>query len=286
MADILDVGNASCKHFRCNTSSVHPEPADVVVCRHTSSMCSGIYAQASAHNISDTMELGPELRLATEVIARQENPPHLAAAMRHPVQCRREGMCPGGRPGLQNQWQAAQSRLRWVRLPCLPACHIVHSVEAVVPAPLHRMFPSAAEIMPMEIPLFEEDESLQIERIVLYPYPDLRRIWTRCWVTAVQDARPNLEISVLAPNGVEDNSTFLMALDTQKVETTLHMRQPVPGVTYRVIAELTEGLSTEARVLDRHEFDMVLEFRDAEHHEPGFGFVVDWDESQNADRAQ
>lgn len=34
---------------------------------------------------------------------------------------KRGGMCPGGCPGLQNRWQVAQSRLRWVRLPHLPA---------------------------------------------------------------------------------------------------------------------------------------------------------------------
>ncbi len=68
-----------------------------------------------------------------------------------------------------------------------------------------------------------------------------------------------------------------MALDTQKVETTLHMRKPVPGATYRVVAELSDGLSTEAQVLDRQEFDLILEFRDAERREPGFGMGVDWD---------
>lgn len=129
----------------------------------------------------------------------------------------------------------------------------------------------------MEIPLFDDDQSLQIERIVLYPYPDLQRIWTRCWLTAVQDTRPNLEIRVLGADGIEDNSIFLMALDTQRVETTLHMRNPVPGAAYRVVAELSEGLVSDADILDRREFEMVLEFRDAERKQPGFGIGVDWD---------
>lgn len=133
----------------------------------------------------------------------------------------------------------------------------------------------------MEIPLFDDEQDLQIVRIVLYPYPDLHRIWTRCWLTAVQDARPNLEIRVLDQDGVEDNSTFLMSLDTQRVETTLHMRNPVPGATYRVVAELSEGLSADAPTLDRREFEMVLEFRDAERKEPGFGVGVDWDDLRN-----
>ncbi len=138
----------------------------------------------------------------------------------------------------------------------------------------------------MEIPLFEEDKPLQIERIVLYPYPDLQRIWTRAWLTAVQDQSPNLEIRVIGPDGIEDNSTFLMALDAQRVETTLHMRNPVPGATYHVIAELSEGLSTDAESLDLQEFDMVLEFRDAESKEPGFGVGVDWDSLRGAGGGQ
>lgn len=134
----------------------------------------------------------------------------------------------------------------------------------------------------MEIPLFEDDQPLRIERIVLYPYPDLTRIWTRCWLTAVQETSPNLEISVIGPDGTEDNSTFLMALDTQRIETTLHMRHPEPGAIYHVVAELTEGLSTDAQLLDRQEFDMDLEFRDAERKEPGFGMGVDWDDLTGA----
>jgi len=134
----------------------------------------------------------------------------------------------------------------------------------------------------MEIPLFDDDEALKIERIVLYPYPDLKRIWTRCWLTAVQDVHPNLEFRVYSPDGLEDNSAYLMAVDTQRVETTLHMRHPVPGSTYRVVAELSEGMETDAEVLDRHEFEMVLEFRDAEHNEAGFGIGVDWDSLRSA----
>ena len=81
----------------------------------------------------------------------------------------------------------------------------------------------------------------------------------------------------LGPGGVEDDGVFLMALDTQRVETTLHMRNPVPGAAYQVVAELSEGLVADASVLDRREFEMVLEFRDAERKEPGFGVGVDWD---------
>ena len=129
----------------------------------------------------------------------------------------------------------------------------------------------------MEIPLFEDDKPLRFERIVLYPYPDLKRIWTRCWLPAIQDKAPNLEIRVLNHDGVEDNSVFLMAQTDQRIETTLHMRNPVPGATYRVVADLTLGLDAEAELLDRQEFDLALEFRNPERNEPGFGIGVDWE---------
>ena len=137
----------------------------------------------------------------------------------------------------------------------------------------------------MEIPLFENDKPLQFERIVLYPYPDLKRIWVRCWLPAVQETRPNLEIRILNPDGAEDNSTYSMELDTQKFETTMHMRHPIPGATYHVVAELSLGLNDNPELLDRQEFDLVLEFRDAERHEPGFGVGIDWDNIRDAGNA-
>ena len=53
----------------------------------------------------------------------------------------------------------------------------------------------------MDISLFQQDEPLRIERAILYPYPDLKRIWTRIWLPAVQDERPNLRILLIKPHG-------------------------------------------------------------------------------------
>ena len=130
----------------------------------------------------------------------------------------------------------------------------------------------------MEIPLFENDVELKFERIVLYPYPDMKRIWTRCWITAVQDEQPNVEIRVLNPDGSENTSVYLMAQSEQRVETTLHLRDPKPEATYSVVAELTVGISEHPEVRDVQEFDMVLEFRNPDANEPGFGMGVAWDE--------
>lgn len=131
----------------------------------------------------------------------------------------------------------------------------------------------------MEISLFDDNETLRVERCILYPYPDLTRIWTRLWVTPTQDDdKPNLEVIVLDPDGSESCSVFMMAHAESRAETTLHLRNPIPGATYRVAVEMTQGVGDAQKVLDRHIFDMKLEFRDPERGAPGFGFGVDWDE--------
>ena len=132
----------------------------------------------------------------------------------------------------------------------------------------------------MEISLFQPDETLRFERIVLYPYPDLKRIWTRAWLTAVQDQKPNVELVIFNPDGRENTSVYLMAHAEQRIETTLHLRNPMPGATYHVVAELTMGLTDQPVLVERQEFDLVLEFRNPERKEPGFGIGVDWAEMQ------
>ncbi len=130
----------------------------------------------------------------------------------------------------------------------------------------------------MEISLFQADETLRFERIVFYPYPELKRIWARGWLTAVQDQQPNIEIMVLNPDGTENNSVFMLAFAEKKLDTTLHMRNPQPGATYHVIVLLSLGLTENPEVIDQHEFDLILEFRNPDAGEPGFGMGVDWDE--------
>jgi hypothetical protein len=130
----------------------------------------------------------------------------------------------------------------------------------------------------MEIPLFEADTPMRFERIVLYPYPDMKRIWTRIWLPAVEDQSPNVEITVINPDGSENCSVYMMARTEQRIETTLHMRNPIPNTVYHVLAILSTGMGDTAEELDRREFDMTLEFRDPAKSEPGFGVGVDWSE--------
>src|SRR5687767_12488760 len=106
----------------------------------------------------------------------------------------------------------------------------------------------------MEIPLFEAGTPMRFERIVLYPYPDLKRIWTRFYLSAVEGEAPNVEIMVMNPDGTENCSVYMMARTDQRIETTLHMRDPVPGAIYRVHAVLSKGMGDAAEELDRREF--------------------------------
>lgn len=132
----------------------------------------------------------------------------------------------------------------------------------------------------MEISLFQPDEKLRFERIVFYPYPDLKRIWARAWLTAVQDQKPNIEIAILNPDGSENTSVYLMAHPEQRLETTLHLRNPQPGAAYHVVATLSQGMAERPDLIERQEFDLILEFRNPQKNEPGFGMGVDWAQLQ------
>ncbi len=127
----------------------------------------------------------------------------------------------------------------------------------------------------MEIQFFDTTEPLRFQRILIYPYPDLRRLWVRMWLTPQLDKHPNIELRVLNPDGTENNSMYLLTQAEPKVNNTLHLRNPVPGQTYRVVAEMTLGLGPNAELVERREFDLVLEFRDPEAGEPGFGFGLE-----------
>ena len=129
----------------------------------------------------------------------------------------------------------------------------------------------------MEITLFQNDEPLTFERIVIYPYPDLKRLWVRMWLTAHEEKQPNVDLRVFNPDGTENNSVCLLSQSEQRIETTLHLRDPEPGGIYHVIAELTLGFGKTPELVERREFDMMLVFRNPDAKEPGFGIGVDWD---------
>ena len=124
-----------------------------------------------------------------------------------------------------------------------------------------------------QINLFEQDTPLQFERILIYPYPDLRRLWVRIWLPArLEDEAPNVELIVYNPDGTENSSLVLLAQTDTRLNNTLHLKNPVlPDESYRVQALLSVGLSKDAKPVDLQTFDLTLTFRDPEAGEPGFG---------------
>lgn len=128
-----------------------------------------------------------------------------------------------------------------------------------------------------EINLFEQNAPLKFERILIYPYPDLRRLWVRIWLPArLEDDAPNVELTVYNPDGSENNGLVLLAQTDTKLNNTLHLKDPIlPGETYRVEALLSLGLSKDPEEVDRQTFELLLEFRNPEAGEPGFGIGLD-----------
>jgi hypothetical protein len=123
-----------------------------------------------------------------------------------------------------------------------------------------------------EINLFDEDEPLRFKHILVYPYPDLRRLWVRIWLPAKQGVEPNVELRLYSPNGTENNSLLLLAQTDTKLNNTFHLKEPIEaGGVYTMVAELSLGFGDETQVVDHREFDVVLEFRNPEAGDAGFG---------------
>ena len=128
----------------------------------------------------------------------------------------------------------------------------------------------------MEINFFDDSATLRFEHILIYPYPDLHRLWVRIWLPALLDGdSPNVELRLINPDGSENNSLVLLAQTDTKLNNTFHLKDPIPGGDYRMVAELSVGFNADAKMVDRQEFPLVLEFRDPESGQRGFGIGLD-----------
>lgn len=122
------------------------------------------------------------------------------------------------------------------------------------------------------INLIQADEPLRIQRIVLYPYPDLTRLWYRLQLEALQDQPPNISICIWNPDQTENASIAYVAYDDAFLEATIHLRQPVPAAEYVCTTEIATGMRPDLRVHDFARFRFPLEFRDAAQGAEGFGY--------------
>lgn len=108
------------------------------------------------------------------------------------------------------------------------------------------------------IPAPVETHPPTIERVEVWPYPDLKRLWARVETTPFA-AFPDLAFTVSDPDGEIVCTLFMVEIRDAYQAVTLHLRRtPRPGETYRLEIEL---LRAEAP-LDTRTLDFPLVFRE------------------------
>ena len=103
-----------------------------------------------------------------------------------------------------------------------------------------------------------------LERAEVLAYPDLSRVWVRIQ-TSPFSTSPNLDLTVLDPDGNVVSSMFVIEAREPYQSLTLHLRQPPRAQEqYRLAIEL----SREEEVLDTRLIDFALVFEEPpnEHH--------------------
>ena len=109
-----------------------------------------------------------------------------------------------------------------------------------------------------DAPAPTEDRPPTIERVEVWPYPDLQRLWVRLQ-TGPFAAFPDLSLTVRDPDDQEVCALFMIEIRQPYQSVTLHLRQtPRPGETYRLAIELLRGEAT----LDRRLVEFALVFRE------------------------
>lgn len=109
-----------------------------------------------------------------------------------------------------------------------------------------------------DAPAQTEDRPPAIERVEVWPYPDLQRLWVRLQ-TGPFAAFPDLALAVHDPDGQEVCALFMVEIRQPYQSVTLHLRQPPrPGETYRLEIELIRGEAT----LNRRLVEFALAFRE------------------------
>ncbi len=110
----------------------------------------------------------------------------------------------------------------------------------------------------MQIQLNWEDDPVRIVDAVVYPYPDLQRLWLRVAVSAFAEY-PDLDARVIDPTGHEVASLAVIELHDQELSHTMHLRRPPqPDAVYQLELRLTRG----GQLLDQQIREFPLTFVD------------------------
>jgi hypothetical protein len=86
-----------------------------------------------------------------------------------------------------------------------------------------------------EVPL--PPREVRIIEAVAHPSPDGYRVALSLTLTPFLEY-PNLEVVLYRPDGEEERSLSIVGTMERNLLVTLHVKQPIPGGTYRVQIEL------------------------------------------------
>jgi hypothetical protein len=103
-----------------------------------------------------------------------------------------------------------------------------------------------------------DTETLSIDRIAVYPYPDLTKLWVRVQLSSF--ATPVVvTMTCLDQDGREISDMLLVDWRDDYISLTMHLKKPPqPGETYVLHVQVER----DEQVLDSQQFDFPLIFED------------------------
>ena len=121
----------------------------------------------------------------------------------------------------------------------------------------------------------DSDQPPRVRKIVLYPYPDLTRLWFRLQLESMSAEPPNIDIQIWNPDQTENLSASYVAYDDTFLDATLHLKSPRPTEPYTCTIRVSSGRGADLKVFDAVCFEFPLEFRDAQAGIEGFGYDME-----------
>jgi len=102
---------------------------------------------------------------------------------------------------------------------------------------------------------FDKPE-IEVERIAVYPYPDLSRLWVRVQITSF--ATPVVvQLTCLDQDGIEVSDMLLVDWRDPYISLTMHLKKPPqPDATYLLQVQVERD--NEILVSHQHEFPLTF----------------------------
>ena len=97
-------------------------------------------------------------------------------------------------------------------------------------------------------------EGISIRKLRAIPLPDMKRVTVEIELSPFTE-HPNLDISILSPEGEVIADMFVVEARDQVMALTLHLRQPEPAALYTARLKVLR----EEETLDQREITFALE---------------------------